>query len=90
MYSVVQKNSCIFEFPAFLPPSDLGLPMHSPSALVSLNLARFLLLDPVLCGQCTRIDVLQSLSTLPSYQTGLRLRELDQNTARPLPGEWQV
>ena len=43
-YSVVQKNSCMFEFAAFLPPTDLGLPMHSPSALtenVSLNLARF-------------------------------------------------
>ena len=50
-YSVVQKNSCMFEFPAFLPPTNLGLPMHSPSALtehVSLNLARFFLLDPVL------------------------------------------
>ena len=40
----MQKNSCMFEFPAFLPPTNLGLPMHSPSALtehVSLNLARF-------------------------------------------------
>ena len=36
------KNSCVFEFPAFLPPTNL--PMYSPSALtehVSLNLARF-------------------------------------------------
>ena len=44
VYSVVQKNSSMFEFPAFLPPTNLGLPMHSPSALtehVSLNLARF-------------------------------------------------
>ena len=35
------KNSCMFEIPAFLPPSNLGLPMHSPLALtehVSLNL----------------------------------------------------
>ena len=40
----------MFEFPAFLPPTNLALPMHSPSALtehVSLNLARFFLLDPV-------------------------------------------
>ena len=39
-YSVVQNNSCMFEFPAFLPTTNLGLPMHSPSALtehVSLN-----------------------------------------------------
>ena len=45
-----KKNSCMFEFPAFLPPVNLGLPMHSPSALtehVSLILARFFLLDPV-------------------------------------------
>ena len=44
LYSVVQKNSCMFKFPAFLPPTNLGLPMHSPRALaepVSLNLARF-------------------------------------------------
>ena len=50
MYSVVQKNSRMFEFTAFHPPTNLGLPMHSPSALtehVSLNLARFFLLDPV-------------------------------------------
>ena len=50
-YSLVQKNSSMFELPAFLPPPNLGLPMHSPSALtehVSLNLARFFLLDPVL------------------------------------------
>ena len=51
LYSMVQKISCMFEFPAFLPPTNLGLPMHSPSALtehVSLNLARFFLLNPVL------------------------------------------
>ena len=44
----------MFEFPAFLPPTNLGLPMHSLSALteyVSLNLARFFLLDPVVLGQ---------------------------------------
>ena len=35
----------MFEFPAFLLPTDLRKPVHSPSALtehVSLNLARFL------------------------------------------------
>ena len=40
----------MLEFPAFLPPTNLGLLMHSPSALtehVSLNLARFYLLNPV-------------------------------------------
>ena len=36
-----------------------------------------------LCGQCTLIGILQSQSTLPSYQTGLRLRDL-LNTARLL------
>ena len=44
LYSVVQKNSSMFEFPAFLLPTNLGQPMHSPSALtehVSLNLAWF-------------------------------------------------
>ena len=48
-YSMVYKNCCMFEFPAFLPPTNLGLPMHSPSALkehVSLNLACFFLLNP--------------------------------------------
>ena len=29
-YSVVQKNSYMFEFPAFLPPSNLGLPNAQP------------------------------------------------------------
>ena len=41
----------MFEFPAFLPATNLGLPMHSPSALtehVPLNLARFFLLDPAM------------------------------------------
>ena len=41
-YSVVQKNSSMFEFAAFLLPTNLGQPMHSPSALtehVALNLA---------------------------------------------------
>ena len=43
-HSVVQKNSCMFEFSAFLPPTNLGLPMHISSALtehLSVNLARF-------------------------------------------------
>ena len=38
-----KKNSCMFEFPALLPPTNLGLLMHSPSAPmehVLLNLAR--------------------------------------------------
>ena len=50
-YSVVRKNSSMFEFPAFLLPPNPGQPMHSPSALtehVSPNLAGFFLLDPVL------------------------------------------
>ena len=41
----------MFEFAAFLLPTNLGKPMHSPSALtehVSLNLAGIFLLDPVL------------------------------------------
>ena len=40
-----------FESLAFLLPTNLGLPMHSPSALtehVSLSLARFFLLDPAM------------------------------------------
>ena len=50
LYRVEQNNSFMFEIPAFLLPSNLGQPMHSPSALtehVSLNLAGFFLLDPV-------------------------------------------
>ena len=43
-----------------------------------------------LCGQCTLIDVLRSRSPLPSYQTGLRLREPRPNTAKPLSREMQV
>ena len=49
-YSMVQKNSCMFEFPAFLPPTNLELLMHSPSALTeheSLNFAETYLLNPV-------------------------------------------
>ena len=40
----------MFECPAFLLPTNLGQPMHSPLALtehVSLNLAGSFLLDPV-------------------------------------------
>ena len=51
LQGVVHKNSRMFEFPAFLPPTNL--PMHSQSALtehVSLNLAGFFLLDPVQRG----------------------------------------
>ena len=36
LYSVVQKNSCIFKFPAFLLHTNLGQPMHSPSAMTEL------------------------------------------------------
>ena len=32
-YREEQNKSCMFEFPAFLLPTNLGLPMHSPSAL---------------------------------------------------------
>ena len=42
----------MLEFPAFLPPTNLRLPMHSPSALtkhVSLNLARFFFARPCTC-----------------------------------------
>ena len=51
LYMVEQNNSCMFEIPAFLLPTNLGQPMHSPLALmehVSLNLAGTFLLDPVL------------------------------------------
>ena len=30
------KKTCMFEFPAFLPPTYLGLPMHSPSAMMNM------------------------------------------------------
>ena len=49
-YSVVQKNSSMFEFAAFLLPTNLGQLMHSPSALtehVSLDLAWFFLVHAV-------------------------------------------
>ena len=68
IYSVVQKNSCMFEFPASLQPTNLGLPMHSPSALtehVSLNLARFFLLNPVL----TKLDF-KAANQFPLLCTG--------------------
>ena len=50
MYSLEQKNSCMSEFLAFLLPTNLGQPMHSPLALmehVSLNFSGTFLLDPV-------------------------------------------
>ena len=50
IYRVEQNNSCMFEIAAFLPPTNLRQPMHSPSALtehVSLNLAWFFLLHAV-------------------------------------------
>ena len=62
MYSLGGKNSYMFEFPSFLPPTNLGLPMHSSSALtehVSLNLARFFLLDPVL-NQSSKFMILDN------------------------------
>ena len=49
-YRVVQKNSCMFESSRPLSAHWPRQPMHSQSALtehVSLNLARFFLLDPV-------------------------------------------
>ena len=51
----------MFEFPAFLPPTNLGLPMHSPSALtehVSPNLARFFWLDLAVNINATYLTVL--------------------------------
>ena len=59
---MMQKNSCMFEFPALLLPTNLGLLMHSQSALtehMSLNLARFFAqpcitqLEWSLCRQAT-------------------------------------
>ena len=49
-YRLVQKKCPLFEFPAFLRPTNLRQPLHSQSALKKLplpNLAPFLLLDPV-------------------------------------------
>ena len=49
-YRVVRKNSCMFELSRHLTAHWQRQPMHSPSALtehMSLNLARFFLLDPV-------------------------------------------
>ena len=45
---MVEKSSCMFAFTTFLLPTNLGLPMHSPSVLtehVSLNLASVFKLD---------------------------------------------
>ena len=36
-YRVMQKDSCMFGFPAFVLPPNLGQPMHSPSALTKLG-----------------------------------------------------
>ena len=48
IYRVEQNNSCMFEFLAFLPPTNLGLSMHSPSALMEhVSLSKDFLLDPV-------------------------------------------
>ena len=58
IYSVVQKNSCLFEFPAYLPPTNVGLPMHSQSALtehVSLTLARIFFARP--CTSITKVVI---------------------------------
>ena len=49
-YSVVQKNSCMFEFTASFLPANPGQPMHSPTAVmenVSPNLAGIVLLHAV-------------------------------------------
>ena len=62
-YSVVQKNSSMFEFPAILLPTNLGQPMHSPSALtehVSLNLARFFF--------CSTLYLIVNISILNMFQ----------------------
>ena len=50
LYRLVQKKCSLFEFPAFLLPTNLRQPMRSQSALMeipSLNLACFILLNPV-------------------------------------------
>ena len=50
MYRLVQKDCPLFEFPSALLPANLGQPMHSQLALTelpSLNLAPFILLNPV-------------------------------------------
>ena len=39
MYSMVLKNYFMFEFAAFLLPTDLGQPMHSQIAMTELPLA---------------------------------------------------
>ena len=47
---VVQKNSCMFEFPAFLLPTNLGQLTHCQSSLrehVSFNFKGAFLLDPL-------------------------------------------
>ena len=50
------KNSCMFEFPMFLLPTNLGQPIHSLSAMTELpspNLAVTFLLYPVYNGTGT-------------------------------------
>ena len=61
-WNVEQKNSCMFEFPAFLLLTNLGQPLHSPSALtehVSLNIAGTFPLDPVLNLKALRTSPMQ-------------------------------
>ena len=102
---MVQNNSSMFEVPAFLPPTDLGLPMHSPSAQtehVSLNLARFLfLLNNVrisgrgvlqLIRQHTLLNLLLYAPSIAADLLILARPEAESAMAAPLCGclEWAV
>ena len=67
------KNSCLFEFPAFLLPTNFGQLIQSPSALTehgSLNLAGILPLDPVLMS-CIIVMVMGSQSIIFLWTSSL-------------------
>ena len=48
VYRAEQNNSCMFEFPAFLLPTNLGQPMYIPTALTEhvTEISRIFLLNP--------------------------------------------
>ena len=93
MYRLVQKKCPLFEFPAFLLPTNLGQPMNSQSAMIELpaqNLAPSLLLDPVystllpfcLCARLCLISSAHSEELLEQYQISQKLAQHTRSKSR--------
>ena len=88
-YRVEQLNFCMFEFLAFLLPTNLRQPMHSPSALtehVSLNLAGTFCSNLYLCTS----GAVTQLVGFEDNEFGFDLTEAYSACAKELHKTWQL